>query len=122
MLVGATYWWNTRRPAEQLVYGVPGEGTPLTVEVLNGAGINGLAAETARQLRRHGIDVVFYGTAPVDTFRATQIVFRRDDTTSASWIRDALGTGMVRVDLDSQKLLDATIILGSDARPSHRRP
>jgi hypothetical protein len=122
MVAGAIFWWRTKGPLEQPSYGVPGEGPSLTVEVLNGAGVNGLAGKMARQLRRFGIDVVYYGTATADTFRVTQIVFRRGDTTAARRIRDALGTGVVRVELDSLKLLDATLFLGSDAHPSDRRP
>ncbi len=118
---GALYWWNARNRS-QGVYAIPGEGDDVLVEVLNGAGIDGLAAAMSRRLRRHGVDVVYYGTARMDTFTTTQIVVRRGDTTGTGRIREALGTGTVVVALDSQKLLDVSVMLGRDARPSPRRP
>ena len=119
---GAWYWWNARTPSQKGVYVIPGEGNGVLVEVLNGAGIDGLAAAMSRQLRRHGIDVVYYGTARVDTFTTSQIVVRRGDTVGTGRIREALGAGTVVVELDSQKLLDASVILGQDVRPSRHRP
>ena len=80
------------------------------------------AATISRQLRRHGLDVVYYGTARVDTFTTTQIVVRRGDTAGTGRILEALGAGTVVIELDSQKLLDITVILGRDVGPSPRRP
>ena len=120
--VGGWYWWNARGVAQEWEYAIPGEGDPLLLEVLNGAAVDGLAAAMTRQLRGHGLDVVYYGTAPIDTFTMTQIVVRRGDTTGTGRIRRALGTGIVVIAIDSQKLLDVTVILGRDAQPSPRRP
>ncbi len=124
VVVGAPawYWWNARTPSQKGVYAIPGEGDDVLVEVLNGAGIDGLAAAMSRQLRRTGIDVVYYGTARVDTFTTTQIVVRRGDTAGTGRIQEALGAGTVVIELDSQKLLDVSVILGKDVRPSPRRP
>jgi calcineurin-like phosphoesterase len=119
---GAWYWWNARPLSQQGVYAIPGEGDDVLVEVLNGAGVDGLAAAMSRQLRRNGIDVVYYGTSRVDTFTTTQIVVRRGDTAGTGRIQEALGAGTVVIELDSQKLLDVTVILGRDVRPSPRRP
>ena len=55
----AWYWWNARTPSQIGVYAIPGERDDVLVEILNGAGIDGLAAAMSRQLRRHGIDVVY---------------------------------------------------------------
>ncbi len=118
----ASYWWNARPISQERVYGIPGEGDDVLVEVLNGAGVDGLAAAMSRQLRRYGIDVVYYGTSRVDTFTTTQIVVRRGDTAGTGRIQEALGAGTVVIELDSQKLLDVSVILGRDVRPSPRRP
>ena len=118
--VAAWFWWSVRAVPQDEVAAIPGGG--LTLEVLNGAAVDGLAAAMTRQLRGRGLDVVYYGTAPVDTFTVTQIVVRRGDTTGTARIRQALGTGTVVIAIDSQKLLDVSVILGRDARPSPRRP
>ena len=120
---GAAVWWMSgETDVDARAYPIPGEATHLTVEVLNGAGIDGLAAATTRRLRRAGIDVVFYGTAPVDTVTVTRILVRRGDTTIVGRIREVLGTGMAVRAPDSTLLLDVTVLLGSDAAPERVRP
>ncbi len=123
VVAGAALWWMSREAdVDARVYPIPGEVAHLTVEVLNGAGIDGLAAATTRRLRRAGIDVVFYGTAPVDTVTATRILVRRGDTTMVGRIREVLGTGIAVRAPDSTLLLDVTVLLGSDAAPGRVRP
>ena len=120
---GAAVWWMSGETAvDARAYPIPGEAAHLTVEVLNGAGIDGLAAATTRRLRRAGIDVVFYGTAPVDSVTATRILVRRGDTTMVRRIREVLGTGIAVHAPDSTLLLDVTVLLGSDAAPEGVRP
>jgi len=120
--VGGWFWWHARAAVQEEAYTIPGEGEHLLLEVLNGAAVDGLAAAMTRQLRGLGLDVVYFGTARVDTFTQTQIMVRRGDTTGTGRIRQALGTGTVVIALDSQKLLDVSVILGRDAHPSTRSP
>ena len=100
---------------------IPGEGgDTLTVEVLNGTDVDGLAREVTRRLRRRGIDVVYFGSGDRKDLDVTRIVIRRGDSTVARSIREALGTGRVSVDLNPRLLLDASVILGRDLIPPPR--
>ena len=117
-------WWAWQRSGQLgRPYPIPGEGRRVTVEVLNATGVDGLARATTHQLRRRGIDVVYFGTAATDTLRATLIAVRRGDTTRAARVRDALGVGRVVLQPDPRLLLDARVLLGQDAVPLiHFRP
>ncbi len=93
---------------------IPGEGERVTVEVVNQTGIDGLAREVVRRLRRAGIDVVDYGSARDSTADSTTIVIRRGDSTAAARVREALGLGRIRMDPDPRLLLDASVLVGPD--------
>lgn len=96
---------------------IPGEGERVTVEVLNGTRVDGLARRTTRQLRQRGLDVVFYGTA-TDAIRDSTIVYvRRGDRSLAERVRAAMGVGRVVEQPDPRLLLDVTVVLGLDAAP-----
>jgi LytR cell envelope-related transcriptional attenuator len=101
---------------------VPGTGAAgprVTVEVLNASGTPGLAKVGTRMLRRAGIDVLTYGNAPetVGTLDSTRIVVRRGTEQVGRPVRRALGLGRVVVQLDSARLLDASVLLGADFAP-----
>lgn len=99
---------------------VPGEhGGRLTVEVLNASGKPGLARAGTRVLRRAGIDVLTFGNAPEagSELDSTRIVVRRGSAAVGERVRRALGVGRVVVQLDSDKLLDASVFLGADFAP-----
>ena len=84
------------------------------VEVLNGAGIDGLARRATDSLRSLGFDVVYYGNA--ETFdREVSVVFDRVGTADrALAVARALGIPNVRSELDSGLYLDVTVVLGRD--------
>lgn len=88
----------------------------IIVEVLNGSGRRGLARVAARELRRAGFDVVYFGTSN-DSSRVTQVLARRGDSTAASRVAAALGTSRVRVATDTLLRVDITVLLGDDYRP-----
>lgn len=97
---------------------VPGDsGAGITVEVLNGTAVDGLARDVTRRLRRRGIDVVYFGSAPTRR-DSTVILVRRGDSTAAVAVRNALGMGRISVELDPQRLLDASVIVGRDVAPA----
>lgn len=112
------------RPARppQRALPIPGDRDRITVEVLNGSGVDGLAASTTRALRREGIDVVFFGTAAQDTFATTLVLARSGDSVKAVRVRDALGFGLVGVAPAPHLLLDVSVILGRDATLAEFRP
>lgn len=115
LALGAGAWWYARGrsgPGRALI---PGEAGPaLTVEVLNATDVDGLARAVARRLRRHGIDVVDFGSAPRPAIVATRIVVRRGDSLTAVPVRRALGVGTISVELDPRRLLDVTVLVGRD--------
>ena len=84
------------------------------MEVLNATRVDGLARAMTLQLRRAGIDVVFFGTAREAPLDSTLIVMRRGDTTLGARIREVLGTGKIIARPDAALLLDASVLLGLD--------
>jgi hypothetical protein len=97
---------------------IPGDrGSAITVEVLNANGRSGDARVGTRLLRREGIDVVYFGNADTGTLDSTRIIVRRGSAKVGEQVRAALGLGKVEIDLDSSKLLDVSVLLGSDFVP-----
>lgn len=98
-------------------YPIPGDrGPAITVEVLNANGRAGDARVGTRLLRRAGIDVVYFGNAPLPdaALDSTLIIVRRGGTDVGERVRSALGSGRVEVELDSTRLLDVSVLLGAD--------
>ena len=89
------------------------------MEVLNASGRPGLARVATRVLRHAGIDVLTFGNAPDagDALDSTRIVVRRGGTDVGERVRAALGAGRVAVELDSARLLDASVLVGRDFAP-----
>ncbi len=91
----------------------------MRVEVLNASGKPGLAKIATRVLRQAGIDVVAFGNAgeSVGTLDSTRIAVRRPPASAGERVQAALGVGRVTVQLDSTRLLDASVFLGADFAP-----
>ena len=93
-------------------YAIPSADNRIVIEVLNGNGRTGLARTVTRQLRQQGLDVVFFGsTGKTDS---TEIVVRRGDDGAGSVVARALGSGRIRVELDTLRRVDVSVILGAD--------
>ncbi len=105
--------WRQGVDAERALV-IPGDGERITVEVVNQTGLDGLAREVTRRLRRAGIDVVRYGSARDSSLDSTTIVVRRGDSTAAARVRKALGLGRITVERDPRLLLDASVLVGPD--------
>jgi hypothetical protein len=69
-----------------------------------------------RMLRRAGFDVLYFGDAPAPT-DSTIVLVRRGEREPGEWLLEALGTGALRIELDSLRRVDLTVILGPDWRP-----
>jgi hypothetical protein len=99
------------------------DGNRLRVEVLNGAGVPGLAREVTRRLRQRNFDVVFFGNAPAarDSSVVIDRVGRPED---AQRVADALGIARVRSEPDTILYLEATVVLGRDwhVEPAEAEP
>ena len=83
------------------------------VEVLNGAGVSGLARQATEYLRGQGFDVVDVGNAaPTAT---SHVLDRVGDPQSAARVAEALGLGADAVRADSGAyFLDCTVVIGGD--------
>jgi hypothetical protein len=84
------------------------------VEVLNAAGVPGLARAATERLRQQGFDVVYYGNASgfgPDTSRVLDRLGRLD---AAVAVADAIGVGHVSLAPDTSLYVDVTVVLGRD--------
>jgi hypothetical protein len=86
------------------------------VEVLNGAGETGAAAAVTDSLRAWGFDVKTYGNATRFDVEATYVVDRSGRDGAAARVAERLGGAELRVDLEPDLYLDATVVLGADWR------
>lgn len=92
------------------------DGARLRVEVLNGAGVPGLARSVTRQLRRQNFDVVYFGNAPA-ALDSSVVVDRAGNLDAARRVAEALGIRSLRSEPDPTLFLDATVVLGRDRAP-----
>jgi len=93
-----------------------GPNERIMVEVLNGTRRQGAARAATRLLRGQGLDVVFLGNAD-SLSTLTQVLVRRGDPRRASYVSAALGGGEIRIDIDTLRRVDVSVILGDDFRP-----
>ncbi|MQA90781.1 MAG: hypothetical protein GEU90_11170 [Gemmatimonas sp.] len=94
--------------------GIPRLDDRIRVEVLNGAGINGLARSVTERLRAEGFDVVYYGNADSERRDSTTILDRAGNDPAVRAVAAALGIGRIEVAIDTTLYLEATVVLGSD--------
>ena len=97
------------------------EGTRIRVEVLNGAGIKGIAAHLTEKLREQNFDVVYEGNYKSNgrtTFniRETIVIDRIGDPRYARRVASFLGVSPIVQQARADSLLDVTIIIGRDYR------
>ncbi len=84
----------------------------IRVEVLNAAGIDGLARRATDSLRAAGFDVVYYGNAPTFDREWSVVLDRVGDRERALAAAAALGIPNVRSELERDLYLDVTVLLG----------
>jgi hypothetical protein len=80
---------------------------------LNGSSYAGAARAATRRLRRHGLDVVYFGNAEV-AVESTRVVIRRGDPERGKHVRQALGFGRLVVERDTLRRVDVSVLLGRD--------
>ncbi len=102
-------WWDGRVSHRELT-------RDFRVEVLNGTGISGLAMETAIELRRMGVDVLLVDNAESFDFKETLILDRKDKTGLVNQFARLIGSPRILKQFSSQSMVDATLILGEDAK------
>ena len=86
------------------------------VEVLNGAGETGAAATVTDSLRAWGFDVKTFANASRFDVEATYVIDRSSRDGAAARVAERLGDAELRVDLEPELYLDATVVLGRDWR------
>lgn len=91
------------------------------VEVLNGAGIPGLARAATRELRDRDFDVVYFGNAGGALRESSVVLDRVGRPELAERVARALGIATMESEPDSSLYLEATVILGKDWRPGAAR-
>lgn len=106
-------------PTVEHAYPIPSPDHRIMVEVLNTTNRSGLARAATRLLRRRGLDVVFFGNGDVPgKLDSTRVLARRGDRTAAEQVARALGRGVVKVEPDTLRRVDVTVLLGEDYRPA----
>lgn len=88
------------------------------VEVLNGAGAEGLARDATYQVRGDGYDVVFFGNADHFQHERSVVIDRVGRPDRARAVAAALGIDSVATATDSSLMLEVTVVLGGDWPPS----
>jgi hypothetical protein len=91
-------------------------GVRIKVQVLNGSGVTGLAARATRYLRDRGFDVVESGNYS-EKLDSTLVLDRGGKGEWARLVARALGVPLVETRPDSTRLVDVTVVLGSDWIP-----
>ena len=96
---------------------VPSPDDRVRVEVLNGGGVPGMAGVATDILRRQGFDVVYFGNEP-SFGRDTSLVLARTPLGGAAEaVSEGLGIGSFGAEADSTRLVDVTVLLGTDWEP-----
>lgn len=93
-------------------------GQRVRVEVLNGSGKSGLAAQATDVLRDAGFDVVQIGNAGGARRDSTVVLDRVGREGDARAVARALGVGKVTTARDASLYLEVTVILGTDWPPT----
>ena len=91
---------------------------PLQIEILNGCGVSGIAAQLTDYLRAQGFDVVKTDNYETFNVNRTVVIDRRGVLKNGVRIAEAMGLGEDRVlqEVNEAYLIDATVILGRDFR------
>lgn len=118
-LVGAftaSLWLEIRQEGQALERARPGiwSGRRIRVEVLNGAGVDGLARRMTERLRERGFDVVYYGNAERFGYDTSFAVARVESLEPAWRVARTLGLRSVRQEPKRDLYLDVTVVLGAD--------
>ena len=91
-------------------------GDIIQVEVRNGCGVTGLAAQLRTHLRHTGFDVVAVGNHTVSNVAETVVVDRVGNPEAARKVAAAMGLPESRVveEIRTDYFLDASVIIGQD--------
>lgn len=87
----------------------------ITVQVLNGCGVDKLAQEVSEILRLKGFDVVDFANAPSGDQEKTVVIERATmDRSNAMVVARAIKCSNVTCEIDPLGLFEVTVVLGKD--------
>jgi len=92
---------------------IPGLFSGKRVEVLNASAKPGLARQATQLLRDAGFDVVYFGNA-TSTSRTSVVLDRVGKLEVAQGAGRTLGISSVATEKDSTRMVEASVVLGSD--------
>jgi hypothetical protein len=114
-LIAATLTVPAQPRFDRTVGQLFGTETPVAVEVLNGSGEPGQGSDVGFAIVPLGYRVILSGNAPDFDVRRTEVVANGVEAQpDAQAIRDALGTGSVRVSQVASGIADVTVVTGAD--------
>ncbi len=93
---------------------IPSPEDRIRVEVLNGAGVAGMASRATELLRDRGFDVVFFGNEASFGREASVVLDRTARGGALDSVGRSLGIMERRAETDSTRLVDITVLLGTD--------
>lgn len=88
----------------------------ITVEVWNGTNKQNFARNLTEYLRKRNVDVVRYGNYGSNK-KYTQIISRTGDLKPAREVSRIIGCRNIKTELDSSRMVDLNIVIGSDFDP-----
>ncbi|QZY57079.1 LCP family protein [Crassaminicella profunda] len=88
----------------------------ITVEVLNGSNINGIATKTANTLKEKGYEIVNISNVAGIKYGQTHIYNRNNKDTDAKNIAKLLDVKEIEKDIDTSTKADITIIIGNNMK------
>jgi hypothetical protein len=114
-LSGAWYWIpdveGTKQIVDWIIYGIQ---LPLTAEVLNGSGVQGVAGVISEVLQEQKVDVKRIGNADHFNYLVTKIIVSSKETADrAADLADVFNAELM-IDTNRESQVDMTIIIGKD--------
>jgi len=92
----------------------PLDFSKIKIEVLNGCGVDDLARDTSRYLRRKGFDVTYFGNAAEHQKKTVIVDKLAPDEKWGRMVGRALGIKSISTSVDSTRLVHIVILLGMD--------
>jgi hypothetical protein len=114
---GVILLWKLSRPAPTVPEAdVPSFSTQIRIQIMNECGDEKIAQKMTDHLRACGMDVVEVRNAQSFDFSETVVIDRIDDQDRAKAVSKALGLNPAKVvrQLNSQEMVDVTVIIGKD--------
>ena len=92
------------------------EGARIQIELLNGCGVDNVAAKARTYMRRLGFDVIGVGNYATSDVEASFVIDHVGDRVAAGKVAAALGLdeNAIREEVSADAVFDASVVLGRD--------